>query len=453
MPELHPLAAKRNPDMSPTADRRILKLQTYLTGLERFGMKPGLGRVRHLLACCGNPHESLACIHVAGTNGKGSVCALVESILRAAGYATGLYTSPHLVSFIERIRIDGRGTGGDMLAGCAAELIPHADSMASMPGGMPTYFEFMTALALLCFRRQGVDYAILEAGMGGRLDATNIVSAALVAITSIGLEHQEQLGDTPGAIAAEKAAIIKEGAWVVCGELEREAREVVEKRCREKLATLRQIGSDILYRLRQQSPGGSVLSVRGCGTYKDLVLPLAGRHQLTNCAVALGLIEGVRKQGADIPQQAVREGIASVQWPGRLQLISSGPRFIADCAHNPQAARAVARALGELYPGRKWIVILGILRDKDIRGISEALMPLASAVVAVRVPSPRSADPRAIAAACRGAVPVMVTEELGQALGQARGMVSRYAAEGIFLTGSTYLVGEMMRMAQERVTS
>jgi len=423
--------------------------EAYLSSLERFGMRPGLERVEALLDRCGAPHRSLTCIHIAGTNGKGSVCALVESVLRAAGLRTGLYTSPHLISYRERIRVCGREVGEAQVERLAAELIPHADKLAASPVGSPTYFEFMTALALCVFAEERVDYAILEAGLGGRLDATNIVSAPVVAITSIGLEHQAQLGRTLPAIAAEKAAVITRGSFAVCGEMRRAAREVVVRRCREKQATLMKIGDDILYSLIRQSPEGSVLRVSGaCGAYDNMFLPLPGHHQASNCAVAIGVIEGLKRRGTVLPQQRVREGIASARWPGRLELLCREPLFIVDCAHNPAAARAVASAVREIFPGRRWSLVLGILRDKEIRKICEALLPLATAVVATRVPSERSAEAAEVARACRARTRAVVQSagDLREALSLARRAVSENRADGIFLTGSTYLVGEAMRI-------
>ncbi len=422
--------------------------EAYLSSLERFGMRPGLERIEALLRACGAPHRSLTCIHVAGTNGKGSVCALIESVLRAAGYRTGLYTSPHLVSYRERIRLCGKEISKARIERLSAELIPHAEKLAASPSGSPTYFEFMTALAFCAFARERVDYAVLETGLGGRLDATNVVSAPVVAITSIGLEHQAQLGRTLPAIAAEKAAIITTGAFVVCGEMPRAAREAVVRRCREKEAILVKIGDDILYAMMRQSPKGSVLRFNGtCGEYGDIFLPFAGRHQASNCAISIGLVEGLKRRGAVLPPALVRGGIASAQWPGRLQVLRRKPLLVVDCAHNPAAAKAIASSVKEIFPGRRWCLVLGILRDKNIGMICEALLPLAAAVVATKVPSDRSAEAAEVARACRSRTraAVMESKDLREALSLAHRMVSAGTADSIFLAGSTYLVGEAFR--------
>jgi dihydrofolate synthase/folylpolyglutamate synthase len=407
-------------------------------------MRPGLERIVALLERCGDPHRSLTCVHVAGTNGKGSVCAMVESVLRAAGYRTGLYTSPHLVSYRERIRLCGREISEAQVDRIAAEIIPLADDLAVSKIGSPTYFEFLTALAFYAFAREGVDYAVLETGLGGRLDATNVVSAPVVAITSIGLEHQAQLGRTLSSIAAEKAAVIAKGAFVVCGEMPGAALDAVAKRCRTKGATLVKIGDDILYSSIRQSPEGSVLGVSGvCGAYDDLFLPLLGRYQLSNCAVALGVIEGLKRSGAALPERIVRKGIASTRWPGRLEVISREPLLVVDGAHNPAAARALSAAVREIFPGRRWCLVLGILRDKAIAKICRALLPLATAAIATAAPSDRSAGAAEVARACRGRSQTVVreTKNLREALALARRTVAEGKADGILVTGSTYLVG------------
>ena len=432
------------------ATRNLASLESYLAGLERQGVKLGLERVKILLDLCGNPHESPVCIHVAGTNGKGSVCALVESILRATGFRTGLYTSPHLVSYGERIQICGKKVREELLLDCAGELIPKAESMSAGPEGMPSYFEFTTALAFACFAKERVDYAVLEVGLGGRLDATNVVRAPVVAITSIDYEHQDQLGDTLALIAGEKAAIIKEGARVVCGAMDREAIRVIERLCGEKRATLLRIDSDIIWRIFELTPLGSALSFGGeCGPYADIFLPLAGRHQAANCAIALGIIEELRRCGVKISKEAARRGIAETRWPGRLEIIRNDPLLLVDCAHNPSGARAIAASVKEIFQGRRWVIVLGVFIDKNIGEICDALMPLASAVVTTKVASARSADARLVADECRKRTEaeVRVASCLNEALSLAREDVAENRADSIFLTGSIYLVGEALKLA------
>lgn len=422
--------------------------ESYLAGLERQGIKPGLARIARLLELCGNPQDSVSYIHVAGTNGKGSVCALVESVLRAAGYRTGLYTSPHLVSYRERIRVCGRKLEEGEVVALAAGVIRHAEAMSSEPCGRPSYFELTTALAIRCFSERGVDYAILEVGLGGRLDATNVVTAPFVGITGIDLEHQAQLGNDLFSIAVEKAAVIKEGARVVCGVVGEGAFRAIELRCREKSATLKKIGGDIIVDIMKQSPGGSEIVVGGAfDAPLKLHLPLAGRYQAENCAVACGLLGEMRAGGVKLSESAILDGIASVRWPGRMDILCRDPLLIADCAHNPAGARSAAAAVAELYPSRRWVIVLGALRDKNIREICGALLPLASAVVVTGVSSERSAPPRELAAACREQTHAGVREAPGvrEALAIARDLVRRERAGGVLVTGSIYLVGEVMK--------
>ncbi|MDD5557218.1 MAG: cyanophycin synthetase [bacterium] len=423
----------------------------YLDRLDPFGMRPGLERIRGLLASSGDPQRSLACLHVVGTNGKGSVCAMAESVLRAAGSRTGLYTSPHLVSRRERIRIDGAEAPEGLLGACAAALIPAAERLAAAAAGRPTWFEFMTAVALLAFARAGVAYAVVEAGLGGRLDATGVIGAPVVAIPAVGLEHRAHLGDTVAAIAAEKAAVIGEGASVSCGPVGGEALAVIERRCRQQSAVLRRVGADIIAVPARHSPGRLVLDVRGAfGRYDGLELPLAGRHQADNCAVALGALDALAAIGAPVTREAVYEGLAGVRWRGRLEELRGDPPLLADCAHNPAAAAAAAAALGDVYPGRRWVLVIGILADKDIDGICDALAPAASEIVATAVRCRRSAEAGLVARACRRRARGGVFEEerLPAALERADELVARGLADGVFLTGSTYLVGEAMELTE-----
>lgn len=411
-------------------------------------MRPGLERIRALLDGCGDPQRSLSFVHVAGTNGKGSVCAMVESVLRAAGFRTGLYTSPHLVTFRERLRLDSEPAGGDEMDSLAAELIPVAERIAAGPWGQPTWFEFMTAMAFLLFRWRGVDFAVIETGLGGRLDATSVAGAPVAGITSIGLEHTALLGDTVEAIAAEKAGIIASGASVVCGEMPDGAFEAIRRRASETRAHVLRVGDAILYSILREEPGATVLEVRGArGAIGPLTLPLSGRHQAANCAVACGIIDALRDRGAAIDDAALARGIAGTRWPGRMEVLSRAPLTLVDCAHNPDGARAAAATVAALYPGRRWALVLGVLADKDAGGICGALAPLASAVFVTPVPSERSSEPGALAAVWRERTGMRAQTVAGpdEALARARRAVADGAADGIFVTGSIYLVGEVMR--------
>lgn len=412
-------------------------------------MRPGLERIRALLAACGEPQRAVSLVQVSGTNGKGSVCAMVESVLRAAGFATGLYTSPHLVAFTERIRFRGEPVGEAEADALAAELIPAADEIASGGAGPPTYFEFMTAMAFLHFARRGADFALIETGLGGRFDAASAAEAPVAAVTSIGLDHTAVLGGTIEEIAAEKAGIIAGGASVVCGEMPDAAFGAIARAAAMKRATVLRVGDDILYSVLDESPERTVLEAAGrLGRFGPLSLPLAGRHQASNCAAACGIIGELRGRGAAIDDGAVARGMAGVRWPGRMQILGRSPLVLVDCAHNTDGARAAASAAAALFPGARWALVLGVLADKDAGGICEAFAPVASAAFLTPLPSPRSADPSAVAAhwrACGGARPEIAPCP-GEAFERARRAVETGGADGVFAAGSIYLVGEVMRM-------
>lgn len=423
--------------------------EAYLASLERFGMRPGLERIRLLLAACGDPQRSFRCIHVAGTNGKGSVCAMTESVLRAAGLRTGLYTSPHLFSFRERIRCLGEPIGMEEADALAAELIPAATQIAAGPAGPPTWFEFMTAMAFLRFARAGVDCAVVETGLGGRLDATRPVEAPVAAIVSVGLEHAEILGGTVAAIAAEKAGIIAEGASVVCGEMGEEAFEAIRRRAAERGAAVLRVGDGVRFSVLREGPEGSVVDVRGpWGLRGPLPLPLAGRHQAANCAVAVALVEALRERGETIAPEAVARGIEATRWPGRIEIVRRAPLTVVDCAHNPDGARAAAAAVRGLFPGLRWALVLGLLRDKDAGGICDALAPLAAELFTTAVPSARTADAAALAALCRARTGRRAVPAAGpaEALARAERAVASGAADGVLVAGSIYLAGEAMKL-------
>ncbi len=425
--------------------------EAYLASLERFGMRPGLERIRRLLAACGEPQRSFQCIHVAGTNGKGSVCAMTESALRAAGLRTGLYTSPHLFSFRERIWRLGEPIGGEEADALAEELIPAAERIAAGPAGPPTWFEFMTAMAFLGFSRAKVDYAVVETGLGGRLDATRPIEAPVSAIVSVGLEHTEILRGTVAAIAAEKAEIIAEGASVVCGEMGDEAFDPIRRRAAERGAALLRVGDEVRVSVLREGPEGSVVEVRGpWGRYGPLALPLAGRHQAANCAVAVALVEAVRRRGAAVAPETVARGIGATRWPGRLEIVRRLPLTVVDCAHNPDGARAAAAALRRLFPGLRWALVLGLLRDKDAGGVCDALAPLSTELFTTAVPSARTADAAALAALCRARTGRRAAAAAGpaEALRRAERAVSSGAADGVLVAGSIYLAAEAMKLTK-----
>ena len=354
----------------------------YINGVAFFGSKPGLTRIRELLERLGDPQKKLRFIHIAGTNGKGSCAAMTASILKAAGYKTGLYTSPYLYRFNERMQINGRQIEDDALAEIVSRVRPAAEAMADHP----TEFELMTAAALLWYAQETCDVVVLEVGLGGRFDATNIIDAPEAAvIMNIGLDHTAVLGDTLEQIAFEKAGILKPGTDAVLFEQGEEATGVVRRRCEElgvplHIADFSQLVSefDSLY--------GQSFTYRG----QPYALPLLGAHQLKNAAVVLELVEVLRKKGWKLEQGDVEHGLYAVSWPGRFELVSDEPYFVVDGGHNPQCAETVRDNLLHYFPDKRRILLLGVLRDKDYPGLTAILDAAADEYVCITPASARA---------------------------------------------------------------
>lgn len=354
------------------------------------GSKPGLSRTRELLSLLGDPHKDIPFVHIAGTNGKGSTAAMLSAILRAAGYRTGLYTSPYITRFNERIQIDGAEIPDASLGEITEKCAPLALSMADRP----TEFELVTAVAFEYFRQEKCDIVVLETGLGGRLDSTNVIEAPLCSvITNIGLDHTRELGGTVEEIAGEKAGIIKSGRPAVIYDLPENIRDVFSRKCAETGSAL--ISSDFC----QIIPDSD--SVQGQRfSYKDfsgLFLPLLGEHQLKNAAVALETVSLLRSLGWKLTDGAVRRGLASTRWPARFEIVSRKPLFIVDGGHNPQCAETVAYNLFRYFPGRKTVLLMGVLRDKDYMSMARILNPRADAFVTVTPDSPRALDAQELA--------------------------------------------------------
>ena len=341
----------------------------YISGTAFFGSKPGLERIAALLEKLGDPQKQLRFVHIAGTNGKGSCAAMTASILKAAGYKTGLYTSPYLYRFNERMQIGGKQIPDDTLAQLVARVKPIAEAMDDHP----TEFELMTAVAMLWYAEERCDVVVLEVGLGGRFDATNIIDAPEAAvIMNIGLDHTAVLGGTVEQIAFEKAGILKPGTEAVLFEQPENVTAVIRARCEElgvplHIADFSQIVSefDSLY--------GQSFSYRG----EPYALPLLGRHQLKNAATVLELVEVLRRKGWKLEQSDVEHGLYAVSWPGRFELLSDDPLFVVDGGHNPQCAQTVAENLLHYFPDKRRILLLGILRDKDVTGLTDILDPAA----------------------------------------------------------------------------
>ncbi|MGH7950576.1 MAG: DUF559 domain-containing protein [Limisphaerales bacterium] len=395
----------------------------FLYGLNLFGANFGLGNTFKLAALAGNPQEKLRFIHVAGTNGKGSTCAMLESIYRAAGLRVGLFTSPHLVSFRERIQINRQLIPENEVVRLVTEL------RAANHENDATLFEFATVMALKFFAEQKCDLVILETGLGGRLDATNIVTPLASLITNIAFDHQQWLGDTLEKIAFEKAGIIKQGIPIATAVDEPEALAVITKIVREKNAPLTQIRN-------------SEFGIR------DLSLSLMGEHQKQNAVLALTTVEVLQKQ-IPVSEKQIKIGLEEVNWPGRLQLIEKpdGQKFLLDGAHNVAGAKVLRETIEKIFPSKKRTLILGILQDKDWRQICELLAPLAAKIFCVPVLSERTANPNQLAKVCRLANPaaeIFVCGSLNKAFEKSGSPERSLHQNLVVVTGSLYLVGEML---------
>ena len=396
----------------------------FLYGLRLFGAKFGLENTFNLAALAGNPQDKLRFIHVAGTNGKGSTCAMLESIYRAAGLRIGLFTSPHLVSFRERIQVNRQLISEAEVVRLVGELQPW---LRQFPADHhPTFFEVVTVMALKFFAEQSCDLVIWETGLGGRLDATNIVTPLASVITNIALDHQPWLGDTLEKIAFEKAGILKPGIPAVTATEEPEALAVIETVAREKNAPLAIVGQ----------------ASRRSGAGRLPALPLAGEHQKTNAALALAAVEILQKQ-IPVSEEQIRAGLANVHWLGRLQLVRrpNGQNILLDGAHNVAGARVLREAWEKDFRAQKFTLILGVLQDKDWRRICGVLAPLAARIFTVPVASERSADANELAAVCRAANPLA---EAGACAGLAEALEQSAADVLVVVTGSLYLVGEAL---------
>ncbi|MBQ9721868.1 MAG: 5-formyltetrahydrofolate cyclo-ligase [Oscillospiraceae bacterium] len=349
----------------------------------------GLDRTRKLLQELGNPQKCLKFIHVAGSNGKGSTCAMLDAILRQAGYRTGLYTSPYLQDFCERIQINGNCIPGDALA----QLTERVRRIAEAMDDHPSQFELVTAIALDYFAEQQCDIVVLEVGMGGALDSTNVIDAPEAAvITNVGLEHTEYLGDTPEKIAATKAGIIKPGCSCVCYDGSPEVIGVVREICVQREVSFRIAYYDKIKSLTEMLDGQRFL-----WGGKEYDLALLGRHQLRNAATVLETVAALRERGWNIPEEAIKAGLQNVRWPARLEVMNRQPLVILDGGHNPQCAEALADSLQRLLPDRKVVFLLGVLADKDYFGMIERLAPMAQEFLCLTPLSSRALQAGALA--------------------------------------------------------
>lgn len=432
------------------------KQTAHLYSPDRFD----LGRMHHLLAALDDPHRRFASLHIAGTKGKGSVAAMSEQILREAGYHTGLFTSPHLHTFRERIRVDGQLIPEAMVIQGLHQLRPHVPFIPGL-----TTFELMAALAFWYFAQRSVDLAVVEVGLGGRLDATNVITPLVSVITSLSYDHTAILGTSLALIAREKGGIIKPRVPVVSAPQPEEALAVIEQICEEQNAALTLVGRDWQWRSKSASWEGQSFSIH-CSSQSSVLspqspeldsgprtadwgleywIPLLGRHQLVNATTVLAAIEQLGGAGLRIPPDSIREGLQKVKWPGRLEVLGRRPWVVIDGAHNRDSAQKLQGALEELFPHRHLFLIFATYRDKDIPGMLEVLLPIADEVIVTQFDSPRAATVAQLEERVRDmGARAWGVENVGQALARAR---QRATAEDLIcVTGSVRFTGEA-RMA------
>ena len=406
----------------------------YLFSLQKFGIKFGLSSTENLLARLGNPHRAVPAVHLAGTNGKGSVGALITSIMAEAGLRVGFYTSPHLVSFNERFRINDEFITPDEVI----ELTERIKAVCA-PEEPPTFFEFVTAMAFLYFAEQKVDLLVLETGMGGRLDATNVVEPLAGVITNISVEHTDYLGNTLAEIAGEKAGIIKPGLDVVTAEKRPAVRKIFEDAAESRHGRILVLGHE--FKVRKRTPG--LFDYYGLNRRLNKVeINLIGDHQVRNAGLALATVELLEKKGFTLDEETIRRGVRNASWPGRAQIFPGPPRLMLDGAHNPFAARTLAKLLGDLKYDKLHLV-LAIMADKDIPAVIGPLLPLADDLYLTRTEYSRGAGPEALDKAVG---PFNGKKELIPSIPQAIDAARSAAGPNdlVVVTGSLFTVGEAL---------
>ncbi len=407
-----------------------------------------LSRARALLDGLGNPQRNFKTVHVAGTKGKGSTCAFIYSILRESGLKAGLYTSPHLINFSERIRISfpkDRAINEQEIAALVGRIKLFMDNFSkSSKFGPPSFFEVYTALAFLFFSIKKVDVAVVEVGMGGRLDATNIVDPLAIGITPISYDHTDKLGKTLEAITKEKCGIIKDGCAVVTAQQDPVVMSCITAAVSAKKARLYAVGKDISYDISDFDESGQTFNVRGLsGEYPMLRTPLLGRHQAANAAAAIGIVESLADKGIKVSSRDMAKGIRNVRWPGRLQVFASSPLVVLDGAQNEASARVLRDSIKEIFKYNKLLMVFGVSSGKDITGISANLFPMADRIFLTSAATPRAIPPEKIKAAVPGyegkyVSTFNVEEAVELALRQAG------PSDMVLVTGSLFVVGEAL---------
>ena len=422
---------------------RLLQLVDYerLGATSRVRVRYDLGRMEALLRCLGNPHQGVPTVHIAGTKGKGSTAAMCASVLTRQGYRTGLYTSPHLHTFRERISIDGYPVTEREFASLVDEVWPAVEWVRDSEGlGEVTMFEILTAMALRHFRR-AADCQVIEVGLGGRLDTTNLVEPWVCTITSLSLDHTSILGDTLECIAREKAGIIKSSAPVVTAPQPPEALGVIESVCSEKGVDLVKVGEAVRWEPLSEGLGGQSFRIRGQSGVYDLWTGLLGEFQMENAATAVGALELLAERGLPVTKEAMKDGFRSVSWPCRMEVLQESPLVVCDGAHNPHSVSRLRDTIGAYFGGRRLVLVVGMSRDKNMEGMATEIASMGGDVIATQSRHPRAAAAAEVSAVLTSTgARTSVVDGVGAAVGQA---ISRAGSDDLVLvTGSLFVAAE-----------
>jgi len=422
----------------------------YLKNLTKFGINLGLDRIKELVRRVGNPHLKLKVIHIGGTNGKGSVANMIASTLEAAKYKVGIFTSPHLHRYTERYRINGKQISEERVAEILNMLKPHLDDMVKEGFECPTEFEVSTVMAFCYFYEENVDFAVIEVGMGGAIDSTNVVHPLVCVITNVNMDHMEYLGNTISEIARTKAGIIKNGVPVVTAEQKPEAFNIIKSVCINNGAELTVVGKDVIYCDTNENIdvfSGQRFNVKTSGNeYRDLYLPLLGEHQKINAATAVAALEALKNYGVVISNNEIKKGLSTVRWPGRFEVIGKNPTVVLDGAHNMAGAEKLCLALEKYFSYKNIVLVLGMLADKEREKIVKRLVPAAKAVVVTKPNSFRSQNWRRVAdLSAKYLSDIFVYENVSDAVDKAIEIANK--EDVVCITGSLYMLAD----ARERI--
>jgi dihydrofolate synthase/folylpolyglutamate synthase len=434
------MVERRTEDMQSTYNKTV----EWLFGLHRFGSKPGLTNIRHLLGQMSDPHKNFKAIHITGTNGKGTTTAIIASILQAAGFRVGMFISPHLSSFTERITINGERIQPEAVVNIIEKMKPIIDEMVENPElRHPTFFEVITAIAFKHFSEQEVDFAVLEVGMGGRLDATNVVQALISVITNVSLEHTYVLGNSVLEIAEKKAGIIKKGGVLITATQDDEVYNLLSTMCKKVGSRIFLVGKDIKFNRLIRNLEGQSFQLEGITRHYDrLFIPLLGRHQLLNAASAVGAVEALNYHGIEISAEAIHEGLRNVKWPGRLEIVQENPLVVIDGAKDVEATRAIKEALLEDFPYPRRVAVVSMSSDKNVpEMIGHLVQAVESFIITAHSVMGRAAEPKTISNEIeKHSKPYRIETNLKKAVQEAIDIAGEDGM--VLIIGSVFLAGE-----------